>query len=59
MTDVDLKNALLAGDPDAGEGTEEVKTHAGVVVVRPLTRAEVLRFNQGRDRGDLDRKSVV
>lgn len=42
MTDVDLKNALLAGNPDAGPETAEVKTHAGVVVVRKLRRGEVL-----------------
>lgn len=44
MTDVDLKNALLAGNPNAGDDTAEVKTHAGVVVVRPLKRGEVLRL---------------
>lgn len=54
MTDVDLKNALLAGDPDSAEETEEVKTHAGVVTVRGLNRAEVLRLNGARDAGDLD-----
>lgn len=54
MSEVDLKNALLAGDPDAGDETREIKTHAGVVVVRPLTRAEVLRLNRGRDMGELD-----
>lgn len=54
MTDVDLKNALLAGAPKTGDGTEEVKTHAGVVIVRGLSRAEVLRLNGARDAGELD-----
>lgn len=53
MTDVDLKNALLAGDPDDLDATEEVKTHAGVVIVRGLTRAETLKLNGARDVGDL------
>ena len=53
MTDVDFKNALLAGDPAATDETEEVKTHAGVVIVRGLTRAEVLALNGARDAGDL------
>lgn len=44
MTDVDLKNALLAGNPNAGDDTAEVKTHAGVVVVRALKRGEVLKL---------------
>lgn len=44
MSDVDLKNALLAGNPNAGDDTAEVKTHAGVVVVRALKRGEVLRL---------------
>lgn len=51
MGDVDLKNALLAGDPNAGDETEEVKTHAGVVVVRPLSRAEVLALKAERAAG--------
>ena len=53
MTDVDLKNALLAGDPATINETEEVKTHAGVVIVRGLTRAETLKLNGKRDAGDL------
>lgn len=53
MTDVDLKNALLAGDPADVDVTEEVKTHAGVVVVRGLTRAETLKLNGLRDVGEL------
>ena len=54
MTDVDLKNALLAGDPTAPlDETEEVKTHAGVVVVRGLSRGEVLKLNGLRDTGEL------
>jgi hypothetical protein len=53
MTDVDLKNALLAGDPANVDVTEEVKTHAGVVIVRGLTRAETLKLNGARDVGDL------
>lgn len=54
MTDVDLKNALLAGDPDVEEVTREVPTHAGVVVVRGLTRAEVLRMNAKFKPGSLE-----
>lgn len=55
MNDVDFKNALLAGDPEAPlDGTEEVKTHAGVAIVRGLSRGEVLKLNGARDRGDLD-----
>jgi hypothetical protein len=55
VTDVDVKNALLAGDPEAPlDETEEVKTHAGVVIVRGLSRGEVLKLNGARDRGDLD-----
>lgn len=54
MTDVDLKNALLAGDPDKRtDGIEEVKTHAGVVVVRPLTRGEVLDLQSQKGREKL------
>lgn len=53
MTDVDLKNALLAGNPADVDDTEEVKTHAGVVIVRGLTRAETLKLNGARDVGDL------
>lgn len=54
MTDVDFKNALLSGDPDSAEETEEVKTHAGVVIVRGLSRAEVLKLNGARDGGEID-----
>lgn len=54
MTDVDFKNALLAGDPTTADETEEVKTHAGVVVVRGLYRAEVLALNGARDAGELN-----
>lgn len=53
MTDIDLKNALLAGDPNAGEETEEVKTHAGVVVVRSLSRSEVLGLQDLKKRAKL------
>lgn len=53
MTDIDLKNSLLAGDPDGANDTEEVKTHAGVVVVRPLSRGEVLGLNDQRRREKL------
>lgn len=53
MSDVDLKNALLSGDPDAGDETEEVKTHAGVVIIRPLSRAEVLGLQEARRRAKL------
>ena len=55
MTDIDFKNALLAGDPDDADDTGEVETFAGLVVVRALTRAEVLKGNQLRD----DRKVTV
>lgn len=51
MTDIDTKNSLLAGDPATANKTEEVKTHAGVVIVRPLTRGEVLDLNDQR-RGE-------
>lgn len=54
MTDVDLKNALLAGDQTAAEETRDVKTYAGVVTVRALTRGEVLRFKGLRASGELD-----
>lgn len=54
MTDVDLKNALLAGDQAPGDATREVKTYAGVVVVRALTRLEVLRFKGLRASGEID-----
>jgi hypothetical protein len=54
VSDVDLKNALLAGDPDVGETTREVKTYAGVVIVRGLARAEVLRLKMAREVGDID-----
>ncbi|NUO56025.1 MAG: hypothetical protein HOV78_05140 [Hamadaea sp.] len=54
MTDVDLKNALLAGEAD--EVTEEyrdVPTKVGAVRVRGLTRGEVLRLNGSRDSGEI------
>lgn len=51
MTDVDFKNALLAGDPAGQDETREVPTHAGTVTVRGLTRAEVLRINSQHDPG--------
>lgn len=51
MTNVDVKNALLAGDPDGQDETREVPTHAGPVIVRGLTRAEVLRINAKFDPG--------
>lgn len=54
MTDVDLKNALLAGDQNAGDDTRDVKTYAGVVTVRALTRGEVLSFKNLRASGELD-----
>lgn len=54
MTDVDVKNALLAGDPDAGEDTREVETYAGTVTVRALTRAEVLSLKKLRASGEID-----
>jgi hypothetical protein len=53
MGDVDLKNALLAGDPDRGDETEQVKTYAGVVTVRALSRAEVLGLQDARRRQKL------
>lgn len=54
MSEVDFKNALLAGDPDDVEETREVKTHAGVVVVRGLSRKEVLRLNGAKSREEVD-----
>jgi hypothetical protein len=53
MGDVDLKNALLAGDPNRGDETTEVNTYAGPVVVRPLSRAEVLGLQDARRRNKL------
>lgn len=53
MTDVDQKNALLAGDPTVADETEEVPTHAGPVVVRGLTRGEALALGQLRDAGEM------
>jgi hypothetical protein len=54
MTDVDLKNALLAGDPDAGmDELVEIPTHAGPVVIKPLSRGEVLALNDARRTGKL------
>lgn len=55
MGEVDFKNALLAGDPDDnGEETRIVSTFAGDVVVRRLSRTEVLRLNGARDRDEID-----
>jgi hypothetical protein len=51
MGDVDLKNALLAGDPEAVDETATIPTHAGDVVVRPLSRAEVLALKAERAAG--------
>lgn len=55
MGEVDFKNALLAGDPaDAEEETREVPSHAGTIVVRGLTRKEVLTFKGAHDRNEID-----
>lgn len=54
MTAVDLKNALMAGDPNAGDDTREVETYAGTVTVRALTRAEVLNLKRLRSSGEID-----
>lgn len=54
MGEVDLKNALMAGEPQEADDTAEVKTHAGVVTVRALTRKEVLNLNSGRQNGELN-----
>ena len=57
MTDVDLKNALMAGqydDNDDGEQERTIPTSAGPIVVRRLSRAEVLKLKAGRMSGDLD-----
>lgn len=57
MTDVDLKNALMAGQYDGNEDGEQertIKTSAGELVVRRLFRAEVLRLKAARASGDLD-----
>lgn len=53
MSEVDFKNALLAGDGTEDE-TREVKTHAGVVIVRGLSRLEVLRLNKAKNLGEID-----
>lgn len=41
-----LVNALLAGDPAHVDATAEVETHAGVVTVRYLTRADTLQIGE-------------
>lgn len=51
MTDVDFKNALLAGDPDAADETATIPSHAGDIVVRPLSRGEVLALKAERAAG--------
>lgn len=51
MGDVDLKNALLAGDPAGSDETATVPTYAGDVVVRPLSRGEVLALKAERAAG--------
>lgn len=54
MTDVDLKNALLAGEAEEdGEEYRDVPTKVGTVRVRGLTRSEVLRLNGSKDAGRL------
>lgn len=54
MSEVDFKNALMAGDSTEEEETREVKTYAGVVVVRALTRKEVLQLNGAKARDEVD-----
>lgn len=52
MSDVDFKNALLAGDPDAAVGeTATIPSHAGEIVIRALSRAEVLDLKMQRAEG--------
>lgn len=52
MSEVDFKNALLAGDPDAPKDeTATIPSHAGDIVVRPLSRAEVLALKAERAAG--------
>lgn len=52
MSDADFKNALLAGDPDARKDeTATIPSHAGEIVVRPLSRAEVLALKAERAAG--------
>lgn len=55
MTDVDFKNSLLAGEEEEGstEETRDIPTKTGVITVRGLTRAEVLKLNGSRDSGKL------
>lgn len=51
MGDVDLKNALLAGDPAGSDETATIPTYAGDIVVRPLSRGEVLALKAERAAG--------
>lgn len=52
MGDVDLKNALLAGDPaEAEDELATIPSHAGEIVVRPLRRDEVLALKAERAAG--------
>lgn len=52
MSDVDFKNALLAGDPDAPVNeTAEVPSHAGPITIRPLRRDETLALKTERAQG--------
>lgn len=54
MGEVDLKNALLAGEVDGVAGADEtatIPTGAGDIVVRPLSREEVLSLRAERAAG--------
>lgn len=54
MTDVDIKNALLAGDPEQKDVTREIPSHAGPLIVRALHRDEVLKLKGARSDGSID-----
>lgn len=55
MGEADLKAALLAGEGSKNtDDTQKVETRLGVITVRGLTRAEVLRLKMGQERGKID-----
>lgn len=59
MSEVDFKNALMAGEYDEnsdkdGEQQRTIPTSAGEIVVRRLSRAEVLKLNGAKKSGELD-----
>lgn len=51
MSDIDFKNALIAGTGDLADETSTIPTHAGEIVVRPLSRAEVMALRAERAAG--------